>query len=71
MVGRKAAAPLVRRKPRVSEKPARRLRGAIRSGHGAGIMAVGVIILDTFAQAAPYVIKEKLQELRHIFTSAP
>lgn len=31
----------------------------------------GLIILDTFAQAAPYVMRERLAELRHIFSIRP
>lgn len=52
---------------RVNREMAERIRAAFAKD----AVVNGLIILDTFAQAAPYVIKEKLEELRHIFTSAP
>ncbi|MBF0562464.1 MAG: hypothetical protein HQL37_10680 [Alphaproteobacteria bacterium] len=39
----------------------------IRAGSVRDAAINGLIILDTFAQAAPYVIEGKLEELRHIF----
>lgn len=39
----------------------------IRSAFSKDVVVNAIIILDTFAQAAPYVIRDKLEELRHIF----
>ena len=39
----------------------------IRSAFAKDAVVNAIIILDTFAQAAPYVIRDKLAELRHIF----
>jgi len=43
----------------------------IRAAFAKDAVVNGLIILDTFAQAAPYVIREKLEELRYIFKSEP
>ncbi|MBF0094062.1 MAG: hypothetical protein HQL34_05905 [Alphaproteobacteria bacterium] len=42
----------------------------IRTGSGKDAAINGLIILDTFAQAAPYVIDGKLEELRYVFDGA-
>lgn len=42
----------------------------IRAGSTRDAAINGLIILDTFAQAAPYVIGGKLRELRHVFECA-
>lgn len=43
----------------------------LRAAFSRDAVVNGLIILDTFAQAAPYVIKEKLEELRYLFKSGP
>ncbi|MDO8607622.1 MAG: hypothetical protein Q7R40_13880 [Phaeospirillum sp.] len=43
----------------------------IRAAFSKDAVVNGLIILDTFAQAAPYVIKEKLEELRYLFKPGP
>ena len=39
----------------------------IRAAFSKDAVVNGLIILDTFAQAVPYVIREKLEELRYLF----
>ena len=43
----------------------------IRSAFSKDAVVNAIIILDTFAQAAPYVIRDKLEELRYIFSATP
>ena len=40
----------------------------LRSAFSGDAVVNGLIILDTFAQAAPYVIRDRLEELRYIFS---
>lgn len=40
----------------------------LRAAFSGDAVVNGLIILDTFAQAAPYVIRDRLEELRYIFS---
>lgn len=43
----------------------------IRTAFSKDAVVNAIIILDTFAQAAPYLIKDKLEELRYVFSAKP